>query len=58
VADDSLGKDDAPAKGGALVDAALVEDDALTSEPLADFPVMIEAVPMLSLVPHQTVTGF
>ena len=43
---------------GAFVDDALVSDTALTSESLADFPVPIEVVPMKSLVPDETVTGF
>jgi len=47
VVDDALAKD-----------AAVVEDAALTSHSLADFPVPIEVVLMLSLAPDQTVTGF
>ena len=49
---------------GAFVDDALASDDALvsdaalTNESLADFPVPIEVVPMKSLVPDETVTGF
>jgi hypothetical protein len=53
VVGDSLGEDDALGAHDARV-----EDDALTSDSLADFPVPIEIVLMLSLVPDQTVTEF
>ena len=47
VVDDALAKD-----------AAVVEDAAPASDSLADFPVTMTVVLMLSLVPDQTVTGF
>ena len=53
VVDDSLGEDAAPVE-----DDALAEGAALASDSLADSPVTIAVVLMLSLVPDQTVTGF
>ncbi len=58
VVDDSLGEHAALAENGASVEGgALVENAAPTNDPIADFPVTIEAVLMPSLVPDQTVTG-